>query len=364
MASSSHNVLLAEELIGTVARAFYTDHVVVVLDALVREKYLIEEEIGPRLKLSAKETRKLITQLEAEMLVKSENVPIEDDSCSFWKCFYIDYQCFVNVVRYRVYLMQQALTKQESTELSEVYYKCPTCREVYSSLDVLRMLAGDHKFICAHCCPNENFRSMPSEPFYQLIEIDNRRTLSSLQTMQKKMAEQLRRVDGQHQGIFDLLSRLREANLPHNLPSENIKKGFFSSAIEDEEIAAEIRHNLTYSRTPGGSYLKKRGADHLDKLANVTNTKSRIEVQLHHEKQQATPLAAVDTGYIFDKREATMPAFLVNSRVTGAAEVIKQVESLQAQRGQAQEEVKEELPPPPPQESTVEDDFDDVAWED
>ena len=36
---------IAENLIHTVARAFYTDNFVVVLDALVREKYIIEEEL-------------------------------------------------------------------------------------------------------------------------------------------------------------------------------------------------------------------------------------------------------------------------------------------------------------------------------
>ena len=36
---------LAETLVHTVARAFYSDSYVVVMDALVREKFIIEEEL-------------------------------------------------------------------------------------------------------------------------------------------------------------------------------------------------------------------------------------------------------------------------------------------------------------------------------
>eukprot|EP01039_Chlorochromonas_danica_P011472 gene11472-12833_t len=349
---SSHNILLAEELIETIARAFYPDDIVVLIDALLREKYIIEEEVGPRLKLSAKETRKVITQLEEEMLIKHEKVPIEDDPSSFYKCLYIDYQACVNVIRYRVYLMQQALASQESTELSEVSYKCPTCKAIYSSLEVLRMLSGDHKFICSHCCPHENFRDLPSQPFYRLIEIDNRKTINSLQNMQKKMAEQLRSISGQHKGILDLLSRLREAPLPHNLPSENIRRGYTASAIEDEEMAAEIRHNYTYSRAPGGSFLKKRSVDPLDR-SQRDSKQSKVEVRLHdgtgsssdmqhsHLADSKTrggithqPIASIDTGYIFEKREGALPEFLRDSRVKGADEVLRQVDSLQRERNQ------------------------------
>lgn len=94
----SNAIVLIENLVATVARAFYTDTYVVLLEGLMHEKYIIEEELGPRLKLSAKEVRKITTQLEAEMLIKVENVTI-DDTKSFLKCYYIDYQQFVDAVR-------------------------------------------------------------------------------------------------------------------------------------------------------------------------------------------------------------------------------------------------------------------------
>lgn len=72
-------------------------------------QYVVEEELGPRLKMRAIDTRKLTTQLESEMLIKFENVNLAGDNRSFLKCYYIDYEQFVNVIRYRIHLMQKMM---------------------------------------------------------------------------------------------------------------------------------------------------------------------------------------------------------------------------------------------------------------
>jgi hypothetical protein len=46
-----------------VVGAFYTDNFVVLFDALIREKYIREEELGPRLKLPNEEVRKIVVQV-------------------------------------------------------------------------------------------------------------------------------------------------------------------------------------------------------------------------------------------------------------------------------------------------------------
>ena len=57
-------------------------------------------------------------------------------------------------------------------------YQCPTCKENYTQLQAQRLLSGDYKFVCSHCCPKENFRNSTSEPYYRLVEIDNRGKLN------------------------------------------------------------------------------------------------------------------------------------------------------------------------------------------
>ena len=59
--------------------------------------------------MTAKELEILKNQLESEMLISSEKVYLAADKRSFLKCYYIDYEQFVNVVRYRVYLMQKMM---------------------------------------------------------------------------------------------------------------------------------------------------------------------------------------------------------------------------------------------------------------
>ena len=90
-----------------------------------REKFIIEEELGPRLKMRTADARKIITQLVSELLIKSENVYLDADTNrgSYVVCYYVDYQQFVDVVRYRVHLMQKNLTSEEKTELNEVFYQ-------------------------------------------------------------------------------------------------------------------------------------------------------------------------------------------------------------------------------------------------
>jgi hypothetical protein len=59
--------------------------------------------------MTTKELEVLKNQLESEMLISSEKVYLTNDRRSFLKCYYIDYEQFVNVVRYRVYLMQKMM---------------------------------------------------------------------------------------------------------------------------------------------------------------------------------------------------------------------------------------------------------------
>ena len=135
---------IAEKLVATVARAFYPDDYVVVLDALVREKYIREEEIGPRLKLPDKDVKKILNQLHEEMMVKMQELTMEDGRPS--RCWYIDYQLFVHVVRYRVHLIQSELSLKEKLELNHIFFQCPTCKEKYSELQVQRLISKDFKY--------------------------------------------------------------------------------------------------------------------------------------------------------------------------------------------------------------------------
>lgn len=350
--------LLVESLVSTVAKAFYNDTYVVFLEVLFYEKYIIEEEIGPRLKISPKEVRKICAQLEQEMIIRCEYVTIDEEKSRI-KCYYIDHQTFVNVVRYRIYCMQKVIKVEERSELTEVYFQCPTCSTKYNSLEVQRFRSGDHKFICPSCCPIENFRNYPSETFYRLVEIDNRGKLSRLELMGNKLKEQLSQ-NKHHTGIYDLLSKLKHMKLPSNLPSENIQKGFRTSMVNDDRVNEEIKQNFEYATGKfGSSLIKKKTQDTLISTNTGINTitaaalnKTEIKVNIqptngdgHMEDHQWQSSAVTDVMMVMGKhnhrshiegRDDSLPSFLRDSRVVGATDMLKAVENLQQIR-QAQQ---------------------------
>lgn len=339
--NEKNSFAIVEKLVATVARAFYNDTVVVVLDALLREKFLMEEELGPRLRLPPKEVRKILNLLEEEMLVNSEDV-FYDDSDSFLKCYYIDYQNFVNVVRYRVYLMNKHLISAERNELNEVYYQCPTCTDKFSSLQVLTMLSSDGKFICSHCAlANGSLKATKSEQWFRLVEVDNRGKLTGVQQLEKKFHDQMGKTE-QHEGVLEMLRMLRDINLGHNKPSDNMQMGIRSSTVVDSEILEEITENVEFLANGkfGSSRIKKKNEEAF-KAFQTNATRPDIHINIESETTAkviesrgsvAASLMHRDNTHVFQNREAHVPEFLRESGVKGAQSVLLEAAALQAQR--------------------------------
>ena len=207
--SFQRGIECSERLIRAVGRAFYADTVVVVLDALVHEKYVVEKELPVRLRLREKEVARVISQLQRERLIHSEEI-------EGVRHMYIDYQAFVNVCRLRVHLMQKSLRESEDRN---IHFKCPTCSTVYSALEVQKMRSRDHRFVCSFCCPAADFRTVKSEPFFTLVSVA---VESNSKVMERKLVSQLSSApadDPPRDGIFELLKELRHCPLIHNKPS-------------------------------------------------------------------------------------------------------------------------------------------------
>ena len=54
----SDQTVYAEALIGALARAFYEDEHILLVDTMIRDKYLRDDDMGPRLSLPAKQLRR------------------------------------------------------------------------------------------------------------------------------------------------------------------------------------------------------------------------------------------------------------------------------------------------------------------
>jgi transcription initiation factor IIE alpha subunit len=339
-----------EKLVATIGRAFYTDPHIIVLDTLLREKYIRLEEIGPRLKMSSKEIRTVLTQLENDMLIHSENMILEDGSSA--RYLYIDYQLFVNVVRYRIHLMTADIKQAQRSELTDVVFQCPNCKQTYHQLEAQKYLAADLKFVCPNCCPHDNIRANRSEDSYRLVEVNNVGKLTDIQVFAKRMDEQLHAQslktetqskkgsnsssnsnninDGNnaqefllHEGILELLAELKDVPLIRNRPSDNRLRGISTSKITDEDVRKDAIESIGLRKLQ--KEAKFAGAGRMGTHVGMTIMGEDVgadefTVTLHDE---SSPRDAAHSGAyggsLKRPRDYQYPEFLKNSRVAATS---------------------------------------------
>ncbi|KAL9179783.1 hypothetical protein ACHAXT_007753 [Thalassiosira profunda] len=238
----------AEALISTVARAFYDDDAVCLVDVLLRDKYLRDDDMAPRLGLPAKQLRRTLQFLEEEHLVKHELVDdLKVGGSQNTKFWYIDYNHAVHVIRLRVHLLQKKLQAAELQARSSSMYLCPgyktkVCNGRYSETDAQRIIDPETGlFLCRECSRTyANHPNPPDKKEYTLKLLDNQTELkSAVDNLRRVRVQFSSKVDANahplRQGIFDLLQRVRAAQgsepLTSNLPSENIGMGIGSKRI-------------------------------------------------------------------------------------------------------------------------------------
>lgn len=211
----------AEALISVTARAFYEDEVVFLVDVLLREKFLRDDDMSPRLQLPAKKLRATLQFLQDEHLVSSETVDdLAQGGSQTTKFYYLDYCRAVHSIRLRIFLLRRQLEQAELQARSNSLYLCPgykekRCNGRYTEEEAQQVL--DHNsghFLCQQCSKHyENDPNPPPLETYTLKLIDNSKDLNTA-------VDSLRRVNvqfsakfiGSHQlraSIYDLLLKVR-----------------------------------------------------------------------------------------------------------------------------------------------------------
>lgn len=246
----------AEALIATVARAFYDDDAVCLIDVLIRDKFLRDDDMAPRLSLPAKKLRSTLQFLQDEHLVKSETVDdLAQGGSQATKFWYIDYNNAVHSIRLRLHLLRKDLVEKEMSARSSSFYLCPgykekRCNGRYTEEEAQQVVdpsAG--LFLCQECFMNyEADPNAPSRDTYTLQLVDNSKNL-------KEAIDNLRRVTVQlsgktignsqlRAGIYDLLQKVRgkgKSPITSNLPSENFALGIGSKRLAGTGRTAGIK---------------------------------------------------------------------------------------------------------------------------
>ena len=302
----------AEALISTTARAFYDDDVVCLIDVLLRDKFLRDDDMAPRLHLPARQLRRTLQFLEEQRLVKHELV---DDLCSggsqntkFW---YIDYNMSVHVIRLRIHLLQSKLQSFELRARSSSLYLCPgykneRCNGKYTETDAQRMVdTNSGRFLCRECVrAYTNHPNAPPVEEYTLQLVDNQVELKSamdnLRRVNVQFSSKMESIsggDGQQrplrQGIFDLLQKVRPIRgaepITSNLPSENIAVGVGSKRLAGTGRTAKnlitklVKQGIVVSADDSGPGCGRRSnyydTDELTFLKNAMGQEIAFELE-------------------------------------------------------------------------------------
>ncbi|GJJ14936.1 hypothetical protein Clacol_009206 [Clathrus columnatus] len=166
--SSKEDREVLKLLVQHVARGFYEAKYTIVLDQLVRHPVLKEDDLAGRLGLQLKELSKITAVLQADKLIKiyRQNELKEGATrAQARQYFYIDYQHFCNVVKWRVAEMRRIIDSKLRNELDNKGYICPQCKKSYSPLDSDRLMDFTRgTFVCEDCkaevIENENAESV------------------------------------------------------------------------------------------------------------------------------------------------------------------------------------------------------------
>ncbi|KAI0667287.1 TFIIE alpha subunit-domain-containing protein [Trametes maxima] len=142
-------------LVQHVSRAFYEPKYTVVMDQLVRHPVLKDDDLAGRMGLQLKELNKIMATLEGHRLVRiyRQNELKEGAQRSVGRqYFYIDYQSFCNVVKWRMAEMRRDIDNRLRRDSDSKGYICVQCHKTFAALDVIRIFdPAKQMFICDVC---------------------------------------------------------------------------------------------------------------------------------------------------------------------------------------------------------------------
>lgn len=229
----------AEHLIKTVARAFYDDDAICLIDVLIKDKFLRDDnDMMKRLSLPGKQIRKTLQFLQGEHLVKFELVDdLAEGGSQATKFWYIDYNHAVNTIRLRIFLLGKKLEEAELRARNSSIYRCPgydskDCNGRYTEIEAQQVVDPETGlFLCQECYKAHLANpDPPPRSSYTLKIVDNSEALRQASSNLRRVKSQLStKMIGKQQlrmGIYDLLQKVRGVTsvsgpLPSNLPSEN-----------------------------------------------------------------------------------------------------------------------------------------------
>ncbi|KAF7316536.1 HTH TFE/IIEalpha-type domain-containing protein [Mycena indigotica] len=142
-------------LVQHVSRAFYEPKYTIIMDQLARHTVLKDDDLASRMGLQPKELNKIIATLSNDRLVqiyRQNELREGAQRATSKQYYYIDYEHFCNVVKWRIARMRKQIDTKARNELDNKGYICPQCKASYTPLEVDKLMDMTlNALICEIC---------------------------------------------------------------------------------------------------------------------------------------------------------------------------------------------------------------------
>uniref|UniRef100_H2ZEG5 General transcription factor IIE subunit 1 n=1 Tax=Ciona savignyi TaxID=51511 RepID=H2ZEG5_CIOSA len=127
-----------QRLIRRTVRGFCGKEPGLAIDMLVRNPCMKEDDMQELLKFEKKQLRSILTQLKNDKFIKSRTYveQQEDGKVARHNYYYINYRSVANVIKYKLHHIHKRIETRERDSNNRPSFKCPTCQNTYSDLDV------------------------------------------------------------------------------------------------------------------------------------------------------------------------------------------------------------------------------------
>ncbi|XP_017300341.1 general transcription factor IIE subunit 1 [Diaphorina citri] len=127
-----------KQLSRLVVRGFYSIEDSLIIDMLVRNPCMKEDDICELLKFERKMLRARISTLKNDKIIQTR-LRMEtglDGKAQKVNYYFINYQTFVNIVKYKLDVMRKRMEMEERDATSRSSFKCPRCLKTFTDLEV------------------------------------------------------------------------------------------------------------------------------------------------------------------------------------------------------------------------------------
>ncbi|GAA6042282.1 hypothetical protein JCM8097_000613 [Rhodosporidiobolus ruineniae] len=186
-------------LVQRVARQFYGVRGAILVDQLVKKEVYRDEDIAKRLGMQPKDIAKIAHRLVEDQIVQVHRRSEMRDNgmakAQLRTYYYFDYSKATDVIKWRMWKIQQTIDVKLRNELETQGYVCPLCKATYTHLDAAALFDPFRNVFACSVCQTE------------VINNENEAEV-------KGNKDRMQRLNRQTKSVVDLLKGLEKVEVP------------------------------------------------------------------------------------------------------------------------------------------------------